>query len=65
MNYRANLRDSTLALALRERIDLPSEQLYRLVGVGLTNFRLDEDGAGDAKIVDSLSSSDLFLQAQQ
>jgi DNA polymerase-4 len=28
-----------LALALRERVDLPSRTRYRLVGVGLANFR--------------------------
>jgi DNA polymerase-4 len=28
-----------IALALRERVDLGSQQLYRLVGVGLSNFR--------------------------
>src|SRR6202042_3360062 len=31
------------ALALCERVDLAPEQLYRLVGVGLSNFRLDEN----------------------
>lgn len=29
----------SLALALRERVDLPSRTRYRLVGVGLANFR--------------------------
>ncbi len=57
---------TNIALALRERVDLPAQQLYRLVGVGLSNFRLDEDATGDAKVVDSLEAkSDLFLQAQQ
>ena len=28
----------TIALSLRDRITLPTEQLYRLVGVGLSNF---------------------------
>ncbi|MEG9432297.1 DinB/UmuC family translesion DNA polymerase, partial [Terriglobus sp. ADX1] len=32
-----------IALELRERIDLPSTQLYRLVGVGLSNFELDQE----------------------
>ena len=57
---------TNIALALRERVDLPAQQLYRLVGVGLSNFRLDEDATEDAKVVDSLEAkSDLFLQAQQ
>lgn len=32
-----------LALGLRERVDLPPSQLFRLVGVGLSNFELDEN----------------------
>ncbi len=57
---------TNIALAQRERVDLPPQQLYRLVGVGLSNFKLDEDAAGDVKTVQSLEAkSDLFLQAQQ
>jgi DNA polymerase-4 len=33
---------TTIALSLRDRVDLPSTQLFRLVGVGLSNFQLDE-----------------------
>jgi DNA polymerase IV len=29
------------ALALREKVDLPKDQLYRLIGVGLSNFQLE------------------------
>jgi DNA polymerase-4 len=36
-----------IALGLRNRVELPGEQLYRLVGVGLSNFRFDEDAAAD------------------
>jgi DNA polymerase IV len=36
-----------LALRLRDRIDLGPQQLYRLVGVGLSNFVLDQTGADD------------------
>lgn len=36
-----------IALGLRKRVELPVEQLYRLVGVGLSNFRFDEDAAAD------------------
>jgi DNA polymerase-4 len=32
-----------IALQLRERVDLGSHQRYRLVGVGLSNFREPED----------------------
>jgi len=32
-----------LALGLRERVDLPPAQLFRLIGVGLSNFELDEN----------------------
>ena len=37
-----------IALSLRERVDLSSLQLYRLVGVGLGNFREVEDDAAEA-----------------
>jgi DNA polymerase-4 len=30
---------TTIALSLRERVSLPPSQLFRLVGVGLSNFR--------------------------
>jgi len=35
------------ALGLCERVALPREQLYRLVGVGLSNFRLEQEGERD------------------
>jgi len=38
---------TTLALGLRQRIELGPQQLYRLVGVGLSNFLLDEAESGD------------------
>ena len=34
-----------IALKLRERVDLGPQQRYRLVGVGLSNFRESEDTA--------------------
>lgn len=34
-----------LALQLRQRVCRPSTQLYRLVGVGLSNFREDDKGS--------------------
>ncbi len=36
-----------IALALRERVDLNPQQLYRLVGVGLSNFLHDDDREAD------------------
>jgi DNA polymerase IV len=36
-----------IALSLRERVDLNPRQLYRLVGVGLSNFGELNDGSGD------------------
>jgi DNA polymerase-4 len=35
-----------IALKLRERVDLSPRQRYRLIGVGLSNFREPEDTAG-------------------
>jgi len=35
----------TIALALRERVELGSQQLFRLVGVGLSNFQLDVESS--------------------
>ncbi len=37
-----------IALGLQERVNLPAQQLYRLVGVGLSNFRYEEQLADDA-----------------
>lgn len=34
---------TSMALALRERVDLGPQQLFRLVGVGLSNFQIDDD----------------------
>jgi DNA polymerase-4 len=36
---------TSIALSLRERVDLGAEQRFRLVGVGLTNFREQENAA--------------------
>jgi len=35
-----------IALKLRERVDLSPQQRYRLIVVGLSNFREPEDIAG-------------------
>jgi DNA polymerase-4 len=44
---------TTIALGLRERVDLGPQQRFRLVGVGLSNFREPED---------SLSQQSLFVE---
>ena len=41
-----------IALALRERVDLPAATLYRLVGVGLSGFRDREETAVQAGLFD-------------
>ena len=63
----ASCEDLThIALALRERVDLPPQQLYRLVGVGLSNFQFgDEATDGPAPAGESLGLlAELLLQAQ-
>ena len=37
----------SIALGLRERVHLPPQQLYRLAGIGLSNFLLKEDPTDD------------------
>jgi len=39
-----------IALKVRERVELGPQQCYRLVGVGLSNFRDREDEAGQADL---------------
>ena len=57
---------TNIALALRERVDLPPEQLFRLVGVGLSNFQLEEDATDGAATLDLLRPvAELLLQAHQ
>jgi DNA polymerase IV len=45
-----------IALKLRERVDLSPQQRYRLVGVGLTNFRESEDGIKQPELFGSQAS---------
>jgi DNA polymerase-4 len=57
---------TNIALALRERVDLPPEQLFRLVGVGLSNFQFEEDATDGAASLDLLEPvAELLFQAQQ
>lgn len=51
-----------IALALRDRVDLPPQQLYRLVGIGLSNFRLEEETARNFIMGDtpSLAAEEIF-----
>ena len=47
-----------IALALRDRVDLPASTRYRLVGVGLAGFREREPGdAGQRALFDEVTSS--------
>ncbi len=52
---------TTIALALRERVELGPKQLFRLVGVGLSNFQLDAESplfeSGDATTNAELSGT--------
>ena len=34
---------AAIALSLRERVEVGTKQLFRLVGVGLSNFQTDEE----------------------
>jgi hypothetical protein len=44
--------------------DLPKEQLYRIVGVGLSNFQFEEEAIGDAEKVDVPSLiAEMFLES--
>lgn len=45
-----------MVLSLRKRVNLGSQQLYRLVGVGLTHFQIDMVEAGAQEQVESDSS---------
>ena len=47
-----------IALSLRERVDLSAQQLYRLVGVGLSNFREPEEASTESVCLTG-GSSDL------
>jgi DNA polymerase-4 len=57
---------AAIALGLRERVDLPPQQLYRLTGVGLSNFLLEDDGIEKTEGLASPEAvSEFLLQAQQ
>ena len=54
-----------IAINLGERVGLPPEQLYRLAGVGLSNFRFEEDAPAPESLPDSAEPmAELLLQAQ-
>jgi hypothetical protein len=53
---------TNIALALREKVGLPPHQLYRLVGVGLTNFQFDDDVSSSEL---PQQNTELLLRAQQ
>src|SRR5262249_30503651 len=43
---------TTIALALRQRVEMSADQRFRLVGVGLSNFRDPEDLASQPGLFD-------------
>ena len=57
---------TTIALALRARVNLPPQQLYRLVGVGLSNFQFEENRDEQSAVSRELQGAlaDLLLQTQ-
>src|SRR5262249_30563364 len=44
---------TAIALKLRERVDLGQRPRYRLVGVGVSNFREAEEGTGQPALFES------------
>jgi DNA polymerase-4 len=50
-----------IALGLRERVDMPPQQLYRLVGVGLSNFLRDDDAEVDVAQPSLVTFADWLL----
>ena len=57
----ANL--TQLALGLRQRVELEPRQLYRLVGVGLSNFQIDESLSNSDELTEDGESDSHSLQA--
>ena len=55
----------SIALGLRDRVNLPPQELYRRAGVGLSNFLLEDDEADEAE-GSSLREApvELLLQSQ-
>ncbi|MEJ1097872.1 MULTISPECIES: DNA polymerase IV [unclassified Pseudoxanthomonas] len=45
---------TTIALSLRDRVDLPPDTLYRLVGVGLSGFREREEVVEQGSLFDAV-----------
>ena len=58
---------TNVALTLRERFDLPPQQLYRLVGIDLVIFEFEEDvpDGSAATRVSSGPLSELILKSRQ
>ena len=48
---------TAIALSLRERVNLGPQQRFRLVGVGLSNFREPEEPSAQATLFDSYGSA--------
>ncbi|HET6217491.1 MAG TPA: DNA polymerase IV, partial [Acidobacteriaceae bacterium] len=43
---------ATIALTLRERVNMSPQQRFRLIGVGLSNFRESEEPSAQADLFD-------------
>jgi DNA polymerase-4 len=51
----ASLEEFTnVALALRERVDLAPDQLFRLIGVGLSNFQVEAEAEPDSPLFEEI-----------
>lgn len=48
---------TTIALSLRERVNMDPQQRFRLVGVGLSNFRESEEPSAQATLFDGYGSA--------
>jgi DNA polymerase-4 len=46
-----------IVLGLRNRVDLAPQQLYRLVGVGLSNFQLDEASVDEETVLSEMTEA--------
>lgn len=57
---------ASVAVSLRERVDLGQEQLFRLVGVGLSNFQVEADpGSSESSLFGRIAAEeDRMLSSQ-
>ena len=55
---------TNFGLHLCTRVDLNERQLYRLVGIGLSNFEVEGDVEPEALLSDSLRPGSITVEAQ-